>query len=210
LFLINPPSPAAEAKPVPGKRPADPIIKVLDWGLARMANVAGDDSANAAEIEREKGALVGTADYIAPEQAHDATLVDTRADIYSLGCTFYFLLTGQPPFSGTALMQKLVQHREAPVPKVREARPEVPDEVSDLIEKMMAKAPEDRFQIPLLVVAPLRKYCTGTCAGVVRPPLTGAGSNPNLIRPASGVGLTRPASALNLTRPSSSASLPKP
>jgi serine/threonine-protein kinase len=206
LFLINPPRLVLESKSPTG-RVGEPIVKVLDWGLARMATASAVDSAAAADIEREKGALIGTADYIAPEQAHDATVVDIRGDIYSLGCTFYYLLTGKPPFAGTSLMQKLLQHREAPVPKVRDLRPDVPDEVCEMIQKMMAKDPEDRYQIPLLVVAPLRKYCTGSSVASPRPPLVGA--NGGLNRPASSSSLTRPASALNLTRPASSSNLPK-
>jgi eukaryotic-like serine/threonine-protein kinase len=210
LFLINPPRLVLDSKPGIAKRPGEPMVKILDWGLARVPQLSGTDSAVAAEIEREKGALIGTADYIAPEQAHDASIVDIRGDIYSLGCTFYFLLTGEPPYKGTSLMQKLLQHREAPVPQVRDVRPDVPEEVGDIIQKMMAKEPEDRLQIPLLVVAPLRKYCTGAGANapVARSPLMGA--NTGLNRPGSSNSLTRPASALNLTRPSSSPNLPKP
>ena len=163
LFLINAPRPQAPADPkaAPARRQGDPVVKILDWGLARMAQISGEDSTMLAEIEREKGALIGTADYIAPEQANDPTIVDIRGDIYSLGCTFYFLLTAQPPFPGKSLMQKLLQHREAPIPNVRELRADVPEEVGEVIMKMMAKDPDDRYQIPLLVVAPLRKYCLG-------------------------------------------------
>jgi serine/threonine-protein kinase len=208
LFLINPPRLVLESKPLPTGRVGEPVVKILDWGLARMAHATETDPAAASDIEFEKGALIGTADFIAPEQAHDATLVDIRSDIYSLGCAFYYLLSGAPPFAGTSLMQKLLQHREAPVPKVRDQRPDVPDEVSELIQKMMAKDPEERFQIPLLVVAPLRKYCTGTSVAPPRPPLVGVHGGLN--RPASSSSLTRPASALNLTRPASSSELPKP
>jgi serine/threonine-protein kinase len=208
LFLINPPRLVLESKPNPAGRVGEPVVKILDWGLARMAQSSMTESAAAAEIERERGALIGTADYIAPEQAHDATVVDIRGDIYSLGCTFFFLLTGQAPFLGTSLMQKLLQHREAPVPMVRDLRPDVPDEVGEMIAKMMAKEPEDRYQIPLLVVAPLRKYCTGSSVAPPRPPLVGV--NGGLARPGSNSSLTRPASALNLTRPASSSNLPKP
>ncbi len=202
LFLINPPPPRTEAKTTSTRRPPEAIIKILDWGLARVAKLPGEDSTMLAEIEREKGALIGTADYIAPEQADDPTIVDIRGDIYSLGCTFYFLLTAQPPFPGKSLMQKLLQHREAPIPNVRELRADVPEEVGDMIMKMMAKEPDNRYQIPLLVVAPLRKYCLGT-------PGQGGGT-PNPMRPGSNSGLTRPASALNLTRPASSTNLPRP
>src|SRR5437763_16889364 len=106
-------------------------------------------------------------------------------------------------------MEKLLQHKEAPVPQVRDVRPDVPEEVGDIILKMMAKEPEDRLQIPLLVVAPLRKYCIGTSgssASMLRPVLPGMNG---IARPGSSASLTRPASALNLTRPSSSTNLPR-
>ena len=201
LFLINAPQPAVDWKPGTTRRTSEPIVKILDWGLARVAVLPGDDPAAAAELECEKGALIGTADYIAPEQAHDASIVDIRGDIYSLGCTFYFLLTGQPPFTGMSLMQKLLQHREAPIPHVREIRPDVPEEVDEMVVKMMAKEPEDRYQIPLLVVAPLRKYCIGAAGGATCPIRKAlAGGNTSVVRPGS---------ALNLNRPASSPSLPK-
>jgi eukaryotic-like serine/threonine-protein kinase len=208
LFLINAPQPA-DSKPGMARRTADPIVKILDWGLARVAATPGDDPLVAAELEREKGALIGTADYIAPEQAHDASIVDIRGDIYSLGCTFYFLLTGQPPYTGMSLMQKLLQHREAPIPHVREVRPEVPEEVDEMIVKMMAKESEDRYQIPLLVVAPLRKYCIGAAGAVTCPIRKALGGNNSLVRPGSALNLSRPGSGVNLNKPASSPTLPK-
>src|SRR5260370_9546240 len=103
--------------------------------------------------------LIGTADFVAPEQASAPTLVDTRADIYSLGCTLYFLLTGRPPFGGTTLMQKLLLHQEAAPTPLRELRPDVPEELEAIVDRLLAKNPSDRFQIPLLVRCPLRRFC---------------------------------------------------
>jgi serine/threonine-protein kinase len=185
LFLINPPLPGATP---PGRRPLDPVLKILDWGLARLQPALGEAEAAEADQDAEKGMLIGTADYIAPEQARDAGLVDIRADIYSLGCTFYYLLTGRPPFPGTSLMQKLLQHQEADPPSVRAVRPEVPEEVDAVIRKMLAKLPEDRYQIPLLVVTPLRRFYSVL-----------AGANGSGVRPALSINLpTRPGSSLNL------------
>src|SRR5262249_6427734 len=128
LFLVNPPSSDVST---PLRRVSDSVVKILDWGLARMqpdggglANLPGTDR------NAEKGQLIGTADYIAPEQARDPCLVDTRADIYSLGCTLYFLLTGRPPFGGNSLMQKLLQHQTADRHQVREAPSDVPEDVA--------------------------------------------------------------------------------
>jgi serine/threonine-protein kinase len=189
LFLINPPldmNPLAAAAGPSGRRGPDPVVKILDWGLARLQPQPGEhpDTTNV-DLDAEKGELIGTADYIAPEQSQDASLVDIRADIYSLGCTFYFLLTGQPVFPGNSLMQKILQHQQSPPPPVRQLRPEVPEEIDNLILKMLAKRPEDRIQIPLLVAVPLRRFipgASGSCLGL-RP--IGAGANGSALKPAS-------------------------
>jgi serine/threonine protein kinase len=169
-----------------GRRTADLLVKILDWGLARIRPDAppspptlgeergGADSVNV-NREAEKGVLIGTADYVAPEQARDPCLVDIRADIYSLGCTLYFLLTGQPPFHGGSLMQKLLQHQDAERPRVREVRPDVPEELAAILSRMMARRPEERYAIPLLVAAVLRPF---SAAASTRP-----GSSPNVVRP---------------------------
>ncbi len=102
---------------------------------------------NGLEDERltRQGTTVGTVDYIAPEQARDSRAASIQSDIYSLGCTFYYLLTGARPFSGGDVMEKLLQHAKAPPPDVLDVRPEVGGGVSAIIQKMMAKKPEDRF-----------------------------------------------------------------
>jgi len=102
--------------------------------------------------------LVGTADYIAPEQVRDPGLVDIRADIYSLGCTLYFLLVGQPPFCGGSLMQKLLQHQDAERPHLCKVRPDVPEELAAIVQRMMARRAEERYAIPLLVAGALRPF----------------------------------------------------
>lgn len=173
LFLVNPPSSAPAA---PGQRGVEPLVKILDWGLARVrADAGGSTDWAGLDIDAEKGLLIGTADYIAPEQARDPCLVDIRADIYSLGCTLYFLLVGQPPFSGGSLMQKLMQHQDAERPHVRELRPDVPEELAVVVQRMMARCPEERYAIPLLTAGALRHFAGG---GAGRP-----GSSPNLVLP---------------------------
>jgi serine/threonine-protein kinase len=145
------------------RRVADPAIKILDWGLARVRPDAGGTADSASmDLDAEKGALIGTADYIAPEQARDPCLVDIRADIYSLGCTLYFLLTGQTPFRGGSLMQKLLQHRDAERPHMREVRADVPEELAAIVKRMMARLPEDRYAIPMLAAAALRPFAANT------------------------------------------------
>ena len=159
LFLVNPPS---SSPPTPGRRAPEPVVKILDWGLARVrADAGGSADLAGMDLDTEKGLLIGTADYIAPEQARDPCLVDIRADIYSLGCTLYFLLTGQPPFPGVSLMQKLLQHQDAERPQVRAARPDVPEELAVVVQRMMARRHEERYAIPLLVVGALRHFVAG-------------------------------------------------
>ena len=81
---------------------------------------------------------------MAPEQAEDAHRVDHRADIYSLGCTFYFLLTGREPFPGATIFKRMMAHMETPAPALRSRRPEVSMALEAAYQKMMAKRPDDR------------------------------------------------------------------
>jgi serine/threonine-protein kinase len=119
------------------------VVKVLDFGLARLQT--GEETSTTLT---EPGAVMGTPDYIAPEQAVQSHHVDIRADLYSLGGVLYFLLTGGPPFPGTTVVEKLVRHQlEAPRP-VRELRPEVPPGIAAVVHKLLAKKPEDRYQTP--------------------------------------------------------------
>jgi len=136
----------------PSKKSPTSTVKILDMGLARVTQVDGEDSTSTLTQE---GAVMGTPDYIAPEQAMGAHDVDIRADLYSLGCTLYFLLTGQPPFPGGTLGAKLVQHQlEEPTP-VEKLRPDVPRNVAAVVRKLMAKKPEKRFQTPAELAAAL-------------------------------------------------------
>jgi serine/threonine protein kinase len=119
------------------------VVKILDLGLARFFHDEDD-----AITKKYDESVLGTADYLAPEQAVDSHGVDGRADIYSLGATFYFLLTGQPPFAEGSVAQKLLWHQSKSPKSLREIRPEVPEVVSKIVGRMMAKKPEDRYQTP--------------------------------------------------------------
>jgi eukaryotic-like serine/threonine-protein kinase len=121
--------------------------KVLDLGLALVQGEAPADR----EVVGGQGYVVGTMDYLAPEQAENAARVDARSDIYSLGCTLYFVLTGQPPFPGGTPLEKIQRHRSeepAPVPQLN---PNVPPAFIGLLRKMMAKNPEQRLESAALV-----------------------------------------------------------
>jgi serine/threonine protein kinase len=118
-------------------------VKILDFGLSRFASEVGSHAGVTAE-----GMILGSADYIAPEQIDDPHAADIRADIYSLGCTLFFLLAGRPPFPDRSLIQKLVAHREKTARPVTEIRADVPAELARLVERMMAKDPAQRFPTP--------------------------------------------------------------
>jgi|GEM_PF-1350723 len=113
-------------------------VKIIDLGLALQADE--DDE----RVTRE-GTTVGTVDFMSPEQARDSRATNERSDIYSLGCTFYYLLSGTPPFPGGDVADKLSRHCLQPAPDVRQVRPDVPAALALLILRMMAKKPEQRF-----------------------------------------------------------------
>ena len=101
------------------------------------------------------GVTLGTFDYISPEQARDPRNADIRSDIYSLGCTFYFMLTGRPPFPEGTVLQKLLQHHSDPPPDVRQHREDLPEEANRIMQKMMAKDPSNRYLDPGELIADL-------------------------------------------------------
>src|SRR6185437_15212746 len=110
------------------------IVKILDMGLARFFH----DEEDMLTRKFDENVL-GTADYLAPEQALDSHTVDIRADIYSLGATFYFCLTGRTPFAEGTVAQKLIWHQTRQPKAIRSIRPEVTEGVAAIVEKMMAK-----------------------------------------------------------------------
>lgn len=117
-------------------------VKLLDLGLARFFRAEEEESLTIKHDEK----VLGTADYLAPEQAVDSHAVDERADIYSLGCTFFFALTGQPPFTDGTLVQRLLAHQTKAPPPVSRFRDDVPDSLSQILVQMLAKRREDRPQ----------------------------------------------------------------
>jgi serine/threonine protein kinase len=132
---------------------ADGSIKILDMGLARSFDNPGDNLTE----QFDTGAVVGTADFISPEQALNDPAIDHRSDIYSLGATFYALVTGQPPFTGSTT-QKLMQHQMREAPPLSSVDKTFPAELSDVIAKMMAKQPQKRFDTMAEVIEALTPW----------------------------------------------------
>jgi serine/threonine-protein kinase len=120
----------------------DGTLKVLDFGLAMIERSEAEYSM--AMIQGQD--CLGTADYISPEQSVDSLHVDRRADIYSLGCTLYFLLTGRPPFPNKSVAEKLAAHRQEKPALVHELNPAIPPRLGKIVQKMMAKHRENRFE----------------------------------------------------------------
>lgn len=128
-------------------------VKVLDMGLARFF----DDDGGAFVKQFEEGFIIGTADYLAPEQTID-NRVDIRADIYSLGGTLYYLLAGQSPFQSGSVHQKMIWHQVRQPKPIRVQRPDVPEGLARLMERMLAKEPRRRFQTPAEVAVALTDF----------------------------------------------------
>ena len=135
-------------------------LKIMDFGLARFASTEGDEPEPSGRLPfgasqpvvdglTNPNLLLGTPDYLSPEQARNSHTVDNRSDIYSLGCTLYFLLTGKAPFAhAISLIDKLLAHtRQQPKP-VQEVRRQVPAELAAVLAKMMAKKRSDRYEMP--------------------------------------------------------------
>jgi serine/threonine-protein kinase len=122
-----------------------PVVKVLDVGLARIHQAVQGGSGSALT---RTGWLMGTADFMAPEQGYDPHAVDVRADLYSLGCTFFYLLAGRPPFPGGTFVQKLNRHREAEPPDLAGLRPDLPPALVTLVARLLRKRPEERWATP--------------------------------------------------------------
>lgn len=133
-------------------------VKILDFGLARLQYGPRPGSGSQVNLTIE-GSLIGTADYIAPEQAKNPSSVDVRADVYSLGCTLFHLLGGAPPFPGGSAMLKIFKHQtEQPKPTLLEHRPELPAALVEIVGKCMAKNPDERYRTPAALAAALATF----------------------------------------------------
>lgn len=154
----------------------DGNVKILDMGLARYV-----DPDQGAQIDAERltqtGQVMGTGEYMAPEQATDPRNADHRADIYSLGCTLYRLLTGRPPYMADTLVTMLLAHRDWPTPSLCDAVPNLSPSVDAIFQKMVAKRPEDRYQSMAEVAADLEAFLAG------RPPSIAVAPGPSAATP---------------------------
>jgi serine/threonine-protein kinase len=136
------------------------VVKVTDFGLARL----GEDTPPIDELDSSgsifgvPSVVMGTPDYLSPEQGRDLENVDIRSDIYSLGCTFYFVLTGEVPFPGGSALEKIERHATVEPEPVESLRPVVPPGVAAILRRMIAKKPGDRFQTPAEVADALEPF----------------------------------------------------
>ena len=123
------------------QRRGQTLIKLIDLGLARR-HVEDEARVTIA------GSTLGTVDYMSPEQARDSTATDIRSDIYSLGCTWYHLLAGRPPFAEGNVTERVYKHIGTPPPDIREFNPDVPPATMAILDRMLAKSPDERYQTP--------------------------------------------------------------
>ncbi len=157
-------------------------VKILDMGLARFS----DETQGSLTMAYDQK-MIGTVDYLAPEQAIDSHKVDERVDVYSLGCTLYFMLSGDAPFPQGTIPQRLLQHQSAEPADIRKARPDAPEELLAICSKMMAKLPDDRYRTADDVAQALSDWLgdSGVKPGesgafAVPPPPTGPSQNEDL------------------------------
>ncbi|MCA9218134.1 MAG: serine/threonine protein kinase [Planctomycetales bacterium] len=134
-------------------------VKVLDMGLAKFSH----DETSLSAVHKDS--VVGTADYLAPEQAVNSSKVDHRADVYGLGGTLYFLLVGHPPFPEGTLTERLLKHQKEEPASIYSKRPDAPATLIDICRRMMLKNPETRIQTAAAVAAELRQWLDGRTGG---------------------------------------------
>lgn len=137
------------------------VVKLTDFGMARADEVAGGGTIT------EDGTFMGTPYYVAPEQANNAHLADTRSDLYSLACVFFELLTGKVPYEGANAVDVVVKHIRQPIPSACELRPELPPELDQFFQQGMAKSPLSRYQTPQEFLRALEELSKNVGLGVL-------------------------------------------
>lgn len=153
------------------KDTAEATVKILDIGLGRA--LFDEETAGGAEANlTADGTILGTPDYMAPEQARDSHAADVRSDIYSLGCTLFHCLAGSPPFPDSNIVRKMVRHATEPVPALKKCNPAVPDGLQQIVNWMTAKDPAQRYPTPERAAQALQVFLaarSATPAAVVNP-----------------------------------------
>lgn len=140
--------------------PGDAALSSLPWGMVKVSDLGLARLSGGVESQATRdGAMIGTVDYMSPEQAKDSRSADARADLYSLGCTLYHLVTGRLPFEGENVIEKMLKHQQEAPPDLRDVVPDAPTAVADLIKKLMAKRPEDRPASAAEVAEALAPFC---------------------------------------------------
>ncbi len=163
-------------------------VKILDMGLARVddASPLGSSGAVGQSDLTTAGSIMGTVDYMAPEQAMDSRKADARSDIYSLGCTLHYLLTGKSPYGGDTLMKRLTAHQQASIPLLSQTVPQAPAEIDAIFQKMLAKRVAARYQTMADVLAALDRITTsGNAQPASAPRPVTARAIPNVAAPKS-------------------------
>ncbi|HVC97904.1 MAG TPA: serine/threonine-protein kinase [Pirellulales bacterium] len=158
---IKPENMLVDGDPASGR----PVVKILDMGLARLMDVETTEDAQLAT----GGQLLGTPDYVAPEQAEDNRKADIRSDIFSLGCTLFRLLTGESAFPGDDAVQKLMARLTRDAPPLSSLREDVPEGLDEVVARMVARAPLDRYQTPAEVAEALLPFASEGHTAVIAP-----------------------------------------
>jgi len=143
-LIVQPPRPRAAYQ--------GGVVKILDFGLARLGMEGTDPVAPGGDL------VMGTPDYLSPEQGRNLDDADIRSDLYSLGCTLYYVLTGEVPFPGGTSLEKLVKHGTTEPEPVEQLRPVVPPGIAAVVRRLMAKHPEDRFATPAELARALEPF----------------------------------------------------
>ncbi len=178
-----------------------PTVKVLDLGLARLADESG-------QLETElttDNQIMGTLDFMAPEQAGNSRGVDTRVDIYSLGATLFMLLTGRPPYAGPehqTIIQKLNALASEPLPSIKDLRPDVPPGLVTVLQKMLAKDRDERYAEPMDVAKALKPFANESGLAALLDEADTLTSTPSMIRSTSTWAAPSTAATVGLTKPS--------
>jgi serine/threonine-protein kinase len=136
------------------------LIKISDFGLARLHSpeMSAEEPHHAGTILTQANTVMGTPDFLSPEQARDLHRADIRSDLYSLGCTFFYLLTGKVPFAGGNAVETLIRHSTELPPALAEFRSDVPTPVAEIVTRLLAKDPDDRYQNPAELAAALEPF----------------------------------------------------